>query len=135
MPYASAAEFETALGAGEFRKVADRDRDGTPDLAAVEAALEEASAEADGYIRNHLPLPGDVPSMLRRVVITIAHHEMAQTPSEHLVRRYTNGLRWLRDVSNGVVSLAAPPPGTPESDDPIHYRARRPFVDRDGGLF
>lgn len=76
------------------------------------AALEAASQVADSYLqaRYKLPLVGWGDDLRRAVAIIAAYDLLAgrgfapEGADEHVRLRYEDALRWLRDVSLGVVT-------------------------------
>lgn len=93
------------------------------------AALEAASRVADSYLQARYKLPltawGDD---LRRAVAIIAAYDLLAgrgfTPEgadEHVRLRYEDALRWLRDVSLGVVTPVGVVDATPtQPEEGIH---------------
>ena len=66
MTYATLDDLIARAGLDEIRQVADRDRDGTPDPAVIEAALTHADNTVNGYVRARYPRPFvDVPDLVR----------------------------------------------------------------------
>jgi phage gp36-like protein len=118
--------MEQIVGTDAFLRAADRDGDGQPDSAAVDAALKEASSRADTYITKWLPLT-TVPDALRNAVIRIAHYELTgETGNEEARKRYEDALQWLRDVGRGraFLGVETSPPKTDGAPD-FHTKSRR----------
>lgn len=84
-----------------------------PDTVAIDRALDDASAEIDGYVgsRYSLPLP-TVPEILRRICIDIALYRLMNFRSvgdvEDSRKRYEDAVRFLKDLIRGDVSLGMP---------------------------
>lgn len=117
MAYATAAQLEEYLGRDRYLDLADRDRDGTPDEAAVEAVLSRASAIADSYIARYLPLAEPYPEALADAVIQIATYTLAGNAATDDERaRYEDALRWLREVAAGQAELVRPTDPTPPTE-------------------
>lgn len=108
--YATAEEL---IAAAPANLVADLTGTDTPDTTAIERALDDASAEMDGYVgsRYALPLPV-VPSSLRRVCIDIALYRLMNLRAlgdlEDARERYTDAIRFLKDLVKGDVTLGLP---------------------------
>lgn len=87
-----------------------------PDIPALQRALDDASAEIDGYIasRYALPLP-TVPNALRRICIDIAIYRLMNLRGmgdvEDSRQRYMDAKYYLKDVIKGEATL-----GLPETD-------------------
>lgn len=108
MPYATAADIETRLGADAYLVLADRAGVGAANVDEVDAALVEASSVADSYLARWLPLPS-VPKAVARAVIDIAVHELAgDRETENQRQRYEDAIAWLRDIAAGKASLGLP---------------------------
>lgn len=83
------------------------------DAVRVERALEDASAEIDGYldVRYALPLTAPYPSELIRRCCDIAMYLLpvdALQRTEEQERRYKLTLQWLEKVRSGDVKLNVP---------------------------
>jgi phage gp36-like protein len=103
MAYATGADLELAFGAQELIALADRNRDGVADVAVLERALDEASAEIDSYVLNRLAArPDPVPPQLRAIACDIARYRLsASNPREATLERYRQALAALRDIATG----------------------------------
>lgn len=123
MPYASQSDIVEIYGEQSLI-VADRDGDGTPDVAAIGRALVSASDEIDSYIAVRYPLPlVAVPGILRQRAVDIAVYRLAQTAdvlTEELRKRYEDAIGHLRRIAEGKAVLVLPPvpPGEGEEEDP-----------------
>ncbi|MEQ9080822.1 MAG: DUF1320 family protein [Sandaracinaceae bacterium] len=109
MPYATETDLREAIGEAELLRIADRDHDGVHDAAAVASALAKASSVADSYLAHLLPLTAPYPEALVDAVIRIAVSRLAGSQVTETQRKdHDDALTWLRDVSRGRASLAAP---------------------------
>lgn len=131
MPYATRSDI-VELYSEDALVVADRDRDGVPDEAAIARALAMASAEIDTYlgVRYALPLPS-TPEILRQWCVDIACYRLAQTAdvlTEELRRRYDDAIAALRRLAKGEQGLVVPvdPDADPE-EEPVD-NSPRPIV-------
>lgn len=120
MPYASADDIIQLYGADALY-VADRNRDGEPDLTAVDRALTSASDEIDSYlaVRYTLPLP-TVPGILRQHCVDIAVYRLAlaaDVRSDEHRKRYDDATAHLLQIVDGKAALVLPAP--PASDDDV----------------
>jgi len=107
MTYATLSDLQARAGAEEIRQVADRDRDGLPDTAVVEAALVHADNTIDGYIRARYALPLTTGhDLVRTWAVSIARHFLHRNgPPEHVIADYRDALAALKDVSAGRMAL------------------------------
>ena len=125
-----------------YATTADRDRLGIKPAAltslasaTVQAALDAASAVADGYLANACTLPltawGDD---LRLCVIQIADWNLLcnrgfdpqRGGDEALRLRHEDAMRWLRDVANGRVTLSGAVDQTPAEMEGGTYLVSNP---------
>lgn len=114
MAYATTADLIRRFGQQELVRLttpAGEDMDGVV-VATAEAALEDASALMDSYLRTQARTPIDLPP--REVGLfcgDIARHILStgdgKTPGEEVQKRYDDAMRWLRDVASGKVKLDA----------------------------
>jgi phage gp36-like protein len=130
MAYATEADILTLYGPDLLARVADRDRDGTPDAAAVAGALDRASAEIDSHIgaRYELPLAA-TPPVLVQLCVDIAVYRLAQSGAirtEEDRTRYEDAVAHLGRIARGHATLALPEAGDP--DDPTEGLGPRPVV-------
>lgn len=135
MPYATATDLSSAIGTPEYLAIADRDRDGAvagADLAAVTAALEDASATADSYLGRYLPI-STVPAALRKAVIRLAVYDLAGNhATDEQRRKHEDALTWLRDIGAGKAKLSQPTEeADPDEDLDIRVDAREPHFGYD----
>jgi phage gp36-like protein len=108
------------------------------DLVTVEGAIADADAEIDGYVGRRHAVPLDpVPPMLVKLSADIAVRNLyglrPGSVPEEVKDRYKDAVRFLKDVSSGVVSLGVDDPeGTPsathktdiESSDRVFSRTK-----------
>lgn len=120
MPYAADTDFSARFGAAELLQLTDRDGDGIADAGVFDDAAADASAEIDGYLAVRYALPlSTVPPILVRVCCDIARYRLyANHASEEVSNRYTEAVKWLTNVSNGIVQLGLDPPPAPGGNDP-----------------
>jgi phage gp36-like protein len=116
-----------------YAEIADRDRLGIIATAfaglastTVEAALDAASAMADGYLRDRYELPlGSWSDDLRAAVCHIASwtllanrgYDPSRGTDEVVRLQYEDAMRWLRDVSGGRARLGSVVDATPSVDE------------------
>ncbi|MDD2870122.1 phage protein Gp36 family protein [Neomegalonema sp.] len=116
MAYASAQDMIDRFSAQQLREVADPENVAEIRAEALARALEDASAEIDGYLegRYRLPLPKPPPS-LRLLACDIAMYRLLTLRQidamEDQRKRYEDALRFLRSIAKGEINLGPAPSG------------------------
>lgn len=136
MPYASLDDLIERAGLDEIRDVADRDLDGTPDPAVIEAALIHADNTVNGYARVQYDLPfATVPDLVRTWSVSIARYFLhRQGPPDYIVRDWKEAISALKDVAAGRLQLFAgedAPPLQPSPDGQIGISGPEPVFTAD----
>ncbi len=112
MPYATVADLQAVLGEPRLVQLTDLARPpvGLVDEAVAERALEDASAEIDGYLVGRYTLPLEpAPAVLRVHCCTLAHSRLLGSVATEVDREEAKAARkYLADVARGDVSLVAP---------------------------
>lgn len=107
--YATVEQLEDHLGTDRYLAIVDRDRDGTADTSAVEAALSAASSLADSYLAATLPIAAPYPTALVEAVMAIATYRLAGNAATDTERvQYEDAIGWLRDAARGRAQLSTP---------------------------
>lgn len=108
MAYTNANEMIARFGELELVQLTDRDNlTGQVVLQVLDAAIADAEAEVDSYlaVRYALPLEA-VPDILKSITADLARYRMHDgAMPETVQQRYTDALRFLRDVSARKASL------------------------------
>lgn len=107
MSYAAIDDLVSRFGESEIIQLTDREVSGALDDAVAQQALDDASAEIDGYLQSRYTLPlATVPAALARVCADIARYRLYDDHASEQIRdRYRDAIRWLEGVSRGNVSL------------------------------
>lgn len=120
MPYASQSDIVDIYGEQSL-VVAERNGDGTPDVAAIARALTSASDEIDSHVAVRYPLPlAAVPGILRQLAVDIAVYRLAQTAdvlTEEIRQRYEDAIAHLRRIAEGKAALVFPPIAPGEGEE------------------
>lgn len=105
--YATLADLIDRFGESELVQRSDRSGSGVLDSAVVDRALEDANAEVDAFVSVRYALPlAHVPVALRRVACDLARGGLyADLSTDEVRARLADARRFLRDVSDGRVSL------------------------------
>lgn len=110
MAYATVADLIARFGEEELIQLTDRAGAHAVDSAIAQRALDDASAEMDGYlaVRYQLPLP-TVPTLLARIACDVARYRLWEDhASDEVRRRYEDARRLLEAIAKGLVSLGLP---------------------------
>lgn len=118
--YASIADLVERFGETEVIELTDQDHLGQIDTAVAERALQDATAEIDGYLAARYRLPvTDTPRLLSVLCTDIARYRLQKGVSTDQARqRYEDAVDTLKRIQDGRMNLplTAPPPA---SADPM----------------
>jgi phage gp36-like protein len=107
--YATVADLRDRLGLARLTQLTDIEdpATGVPNDAVAQRALEDASAEIDGYLIGRYALPlAAAPAVLRVHALTIAHYRLlGHTADEATQADYKATRSYLMAVAEGKVSL------------------------------
>ncbi|KXA72494.1 gp436 family protein [Bordetella hinzii] len=124
--YASVADLVEQFGETEIVELTDRDQAGEIDTAVAERALEDASAEIDGYLAARYRLPISEPlRLLTLLAADIARYRLQRgVATDQARQRYEDAVAMLKRIQSGQMNmpLATRPPAVAE-----------PMVVRSGG--
>lgn len=112
MGYATKDDIDDLYGVDLLVRIADRDRDGTPDADVVAKGLAAADAIIDAYLQTQytLPLPA-IPDVLKNCAIDIAVYKIPlerTSRTEEMRLRYEDALKLLDKIATGKVGLGLP---------------------------
>jgi phage gp36-like protein len=126
--YATQADIVTLYGANAL-VVADHNRDGIVDSAAVTRSLTSASDEIDTYLAARYTLPlTEVPGFLKTLAVDIALYRLALSAdvlSDEHRKRYEDALGHLKRIAKGEAALVFT--ATPATGD-IDVSGAQPIV-------
>ena len=115
MPYATRQGMIDRFGEEELIQLTDRATPPTDmiDDAVLDAALNDADAEINGYIQARYPLPlASVPLQISRVARDIARYYLYDdSVTETVENRYKEAIKTLEQIAKGVVHLGLDPVG------------------------
>jgi phage gp36-like protein len=111
--YATAADFELAFGSREALQLSNRDNAATATVvnaAVLEEFLEGASGLIDSYLGARYLTPVVTPTQpLKQACLDIARYYIDNVRVREDVRlRYEDRIRWLEQVTKGLVELGLP---------------------------
>lgn len=120
MAYSTRQDFVDRFGVIELLQLVDRNRDDVEDAGVLDQAIGDAAAEIDGYLVSKYQLPlVAVPAVLVRLSCDIVRYRLFDSRALDEVRaRYTDAVKYLVNVSQGIVQLALPTPPAPSVIDP-----------------
>lgn len=124
MAYSTQTDIEEQVSQAELIELTDDTGAGTVDISAAARAIADADAEIDGYCGARYTVPfSPAPAMIRKLSVDIAVYNLFSRRSnlkipEDRQKRYDNAVRFLRDVSRGLISLGADAPAEPDSGLP-----------------
>jgi len=109
MNYATADDLVTRFGLDEISQIAEPEDPGAADfdLARVDSALADATAQIDSYLRVRMTVPiSPVPDVLRSAAADLARFKLHDDHApEAVADRYRSTVQWLKDIAAGRASL------------------------------
>ena len=111
--YASKADIDDLYGEDLLVRIADLDKDGTPDEDVIEKALLSADEICDAYLSSQYTVPvSPVPGIVRNCAVDIAVYKIAMgvtTRTTEMRQRYEDAIEHLKLIATGKVGLGLPP--------------------------
>ena len=114
MPYCTKQDLIDRFGSDELMQLTDRDNMGLIDDTVLNQAINDASAEMDGYLASRYSLPlVNIPQTLKPLCCNIARYKLYdEQASEQVSKRYDAAIKFLFSVSKGEISLGVDALGT-----------------------
>lgn len=120
MPYCAKTDILEQIDEDILIQLTDDEDTASVDDDMVTRAIADADAEIDSYCGVRYPVPfSTVPDIIRKWSVEFAIYNLyarRKGVSDDRKERYNNGIRFLRDVSKGVVSLGPDDPDSTPSD-------------------
>ena len=112
--YATANDMRDRYGEAVLVQLTNSDSWDDGCVAKVEVQLRAVSALVDGYVAKYYQAtPGlTVPPLLVELTCPIAYCDLAANPTEHALKRKSESITHLRDISRGILKLDE---GVPDS--------------------
>lgn len=112
MAYLTQSQYELWYSEAELIQLTDRDELGVVDVTVFDENVDRAGKLIDGYIspRNSLPISqalidsSALPNKCGAIVRYYLHKDCA---TEQIEKDYKDALKWLENVSKGLVSLGS----------------------------
>lgn len=128
MTYATQQDLVDRFGSPELVELTNRGEVATGEIDAtmVTAALVEADAEINSYLRKQVTTPLDpVPDQVKRIGVDIARYRLYRDNApDYVVRGYTDAIKWLARAAAGDVSLGdAAGPTEPATAGEVQFDA------------
>jgi phage gp36-like protein len=137
MAYCAQADLEEQISPAELIELTDDAGAGAVDATVVARAVADADAEIDSYCGGRYTLPfSPVPVMIRKLSVDVALYNLhtrrsfAKAPEERQ-KRYDNAIRFLRDVSKGLISLGADEPARTDTSNSVEMTGNDRIFTRD----
>ncbi len=129
MAYCTLNDIRNQMSDDDLLMITDDDDLGIVDEALVTRAIADADAEIDGYAGTRYSTPlSTATAMVRKVSVDIAIFNLwgrkSMGPPENVKARYSNAVRFLKDVSAGRVSLGANAPEPQTSGGPASTKTK-----------
>lgn len=131
--YATAADIDATYGTELLDLIADTSGTGARDAAAIDRALNDATATVDGYVsaRHSLPL-AIVPPLLRALAMDLAIHRLALRPghmTDEIEARAKEARKTLEAIGAGRSGLGLPStePAAQSSNAPVLVASPKRF--------
>jgi phage gp36-like protein len=130
MAYSTQSDLEEQISQAELIELTDDAGGGSVDVSALTRAIADADAEIDSYCGGRYTMPfSPVPVIIRKLSVDIAVYNLFSRRAvlkipEDRQKRYDNAIRFLRDVSKGLISLGADAPAEPSAGLPQATRTK-----------
>lgn len=137
MSYATVADLQSRIGEPRLLQLTDLAEPPTGLLQAsvAQKALDDASAEIDGYLagRYALPLAAPVPGILLVYCVTIAHYRLLGSAADEVARAdYKAAIAYLVGVAKGDIPLLPPSAApVPTGEGPVLFEPGSKVMGRD----
>jgi len=137
MAYITSAQLSERLGTTLYARLTDRVNGTTANSAVAQQIVDEAEAEANGYLARRYATPvnltahPELANLLQARVLDLAEWTawkstpFVSDPPQRVHALYAEALRWFQEVAQGRLSLpaAAPPSARTADDDGPRYVA------------
>ncbi|TGG92527.1 DUF1320 domain-containing protein [Natronospirillum operosum] len=120
MSYAELEDLQARFGDAELVQLTDVTGSGEIDIAPIERALDDATAEIDGYLSARYQLPlASVPVVLVRLCADMARYYLHDDHApDQITERHKAAVQTLQRISKGEVSLGMDAAGeSPQTAD------------------
>ncbi len=116
-------------------QLTDDDNTGLVDDGIVDGAIANAEGEVDGYLASRYTTPlSPVPDVIKAFTVDVAIyriHGRRQGAPEHIEKSYENAIKFLKNASNGVVTLGVTTPAPENSGSVVDIQSDGRIFNRD----
>ncbi len=107
MNYVTQQQLVDRFGETELIQLTDRANSGVIDAAVLASKIADSDALIDGYLQPRYTLPlSVVPASLVRIAADIVRYDLqADRATEQVTKRFTDAMKFLRDVADGKTQL------------------------------
>jgi len=130
MAYSTQSDLLEQIQEADLIELTDDAGVGAVDASVVARAIADADAEIDSYCGSRYTVPfSPVPAMIRKQSVDIAIYNLHSRRAvmgkiaEDRQKRYDSAVRFLRDVSKGLITLGADAPAEPTDGQPQATRS------------
>jgi phage gp36-like protein len=122
MAYCTQSDILEQLDEDRLVQLTDDDNAGVVDSDVVTRSIADADAEIDGYCGTRYDLPfSPVPLMIRKLSVDIGIYNLfvrRKGVPEDRQKRYDNAIKFLVNVSKGIISLGSDAPSVDDDSGP-----------------
>lgn len=122
MPYCTQSDLLEQISEDELIQLTDDAGTGSVDTTVVDRAIADADAEIDAYAGARYDTPfATTPDIIRKISVDISVYNLfarRRGAPEDRKERYKNALRFLENLSKGLVSLGVSTPAASEDAGP-----------------
>jgi len=135
MPYCTLDDLKLAIDEARLLELTDDEGLGVINQARIDAAIDTAQGEVDGYLQERYDVPLDpVPALIRGACMDVAifhlYSRKMETMPDVRSKRYDNAVKLLVRIAGGQISLGvATPPEETNSGKVLVTASTRIFSD------
>lgn len=133
--YIVKADILKQITDADLIELTDDNNTGLVDDAIVDGAIINAEGEVDGYLAKRYATPvNPIPDIVKAFTVDVAIHRIygrRQGAPEDIEKRYSNAIRFFRDVSKGVVTLGVKVPEPENSGSQVDIQSDDRIFDRE----
>ena len=125
--YIAKADILEQIPESDLIELTDDENTGLVVDSIVDGAIVNAEGEVDGYLATRYSTPvTPVPDIVKAFTVDVAVYRLygrRQGATEDIEKRYKNAIRFLKDASNGVVTLGVTVPAPENSGSDVDIQS------------